>query len=225
MAHRVYFPPLSQLGERLLIDGDEAHHLLRVIRVRRGQSVEVFDGVGTCCQATLVEASRGLATLERVGSLIHRPAPPPRTLLCPLPKGKRLAWLVEKLVELGTTTLVPLLTARSVTDPATEKGDRLRQWVIAACKQSGRDWLMTIQPPQQWAAVLESPVPPAAWMLDPGGSRLRPPIAPTTVAIGPEGGWTDDERISAERQGWRLQSLGPSVLRVETAAMIACSNG
>ena len=143
-----------------------------------------------------------------------------------LPKGDRQKWLVEKLTELGVTTLVPLVTERGVAQPTASALDRLRRSVIEAAKQCGRNRLMKIAEPQAWTEYLSQ---------HPSGNQSRRLVAhfgglplssidftqaiETHLAIGPEGGFTDDEIAAATAAGWQIVDLGPRILRVETAAI------
>jgi 16S rRNA (uracil1498-N3)-methyltransferase len=151
-----------------------------------------------------------------------------------LPKGDRQKLLVEKLTELGVTTLVPLITERGVAQPTASAAERLSRTVIEAAKQCRRNRLMKIAEPQAWGDWIasgwleSSPIaahePPARRLIaHPGGQslsaiNLREPL-PTQVAIGPEGGITDAEVTAAVAAGWQQVSLGARIFRVETAAI------
>ena len=162
---------------------------------------------------------------------IDRELPFPLVVGVALPKGDRQKWLVEKLTELGVTTLVPLVTERGVAQPTAAALERLRRSVIEAAKQCGRNRLMKISEPQAWidwsstfpiAGELRQPEE-LHLVAHPGGKPLqqfigvRPRAA--QLAIGPEGGFTDAEVDTATRAGWQTVELGPRILRVETAAI------
>jgi 16S rRNA (uracil1498-N3)-methyltransferase len=162
-----------------------------------------------------------------------------------LPKGDRQKWLVEKLTELGASTLVPLITERGVAQPATSAIDRLQRTVIESSKQCGRNRLMTIAEPQRWSewtrddcgfGIADCGLPDQSAIRNskseidvrrlvahPGGSPLREidlrQPRPTQLAIGPEGGLTDTEVAAALAAGWQQVDLGLRILRVETAAI------
>ena len=231
-----FFSSEPVTGERAVLDGPEAHHLLHVMRTTVGESVTLFDNSGAEFTAIVEKSGRSqveLRVIER--HEIDRELPLPLIMGVALPKGDRQKWLVEKLTELGVTALVPLTAERGVAQPAAAALDRLRRAVIEACKQCGRNRLMNIAEPQicaDWfsprpAGWLESSdsEPPATLRLlaHPGGTSLSKldltRTLPTELAIGPEGGFTDDEVASATAAGWQPVDLGPRILRVETAAV------
>jgi 16S rRNA (uracil1498-N3)-methyltransferase len=164
-------------------------------------------------------------TLAVGESLPAQTATGPRlTLAVALPKGDRQKWLVEKLTELGTARLVPLVTARGVAEATESARGRLARGVIEACKQCGRNTLMEIGA----AATLETlsallPSDAIRLLAHPGGRAfdefVRPDAHDIVAAVGPEGGFTDEEIASAERGGFQRVSLGPHILRIETAAI------
>jgi 16S rRNA (uracil1498-N3)-methyltransferase len=149
-----------------------------------------------------------------------------------MPKGDRGDFLIEKLTELGVSRFTPLETSRTVVHPKEARIDKLRQAVIEASKQCGRNVLMQVRPMTPWAAMLTAPDLPAVRVLlhtDDGENRLSdlPSDAiqqgGVIVAVGPEGGFTAEEVAAAEAAGWVRASLGRRVLRVETAAVAAAA--
>ena len=139
-------------GDQAWLTGPEAHHLIHVMRAAAGTRVVLFDGSGAEFQAEVLRAGRNdveLAVLAR--AQVDRELPVDVTLGVTLPKGDRQKWLVEKAVELGVRRLVPLGTTRSVVQPGPQMATRLRRAVIEASKQCGRNRLMEIAPPQDWA--------------------------------------------------------------------------
>jgi 16S rRNA (uracil1498-N3)-methyltransferase len=237
--------PIS--SDRAKLDGPEAHHLLHVMRATIGQEVTVFDGSGAEFVAAVTACGRAsveLKILERIE--VDRELPFSLTVGVSLPKGDRQKWLVEKLTELGATELVPLATERGVAQPTDNALDRLQRSVIEAAKQCGRNRLMRIAGPRTWGAwvahgwlgqsvtptQVESGALPQAHAPAKSVRRLvahpavRPLVEldlavpqPTILAVGPEGGLTDDEIVAAEAAGWQIVDLGPRILRVETAAV------
>jgi 16S rRNA (uracil1498-N3)-methyltransferase len=148
------------------------------------------------------------------------------TLAVAPPKGDRFRWIVEKATELGVDRLVPLLTKRTVVDPRDSKLDKLRQTIIAACKQCGRNRLMELTEPVRFDALLKDERETEVWLLHPSGQRIREFEAPQRSAslmllVGPEGGFTDDEVARAQEQGAEMVALGRTILRTETAAIAA----
>ena len=151
------------------------------------------------------------------------------TLATSVPKGERFDWLVEKASELGVARLVPILTERSVVDPRDSKLERLRRLTIESAKQCGRNVLLQIDPPITWSGFYASKAVRASnaarLLAHPGGSlvagwnRQNEAI----LAIGPEGGFTDLEVENALVEGWTVIGLGPTILRIETAALAGSS--
>ena len=220
---RRYYSAVPIDSERLTLAGAEAHHLLHVLRASVGAEVVLFDGSGAEFDAEVTTCGRStveLAILDR--REISRELAFSVTLGVALPKGDRQRWLVEKAVELGVARLVPLRTEHSQAT-GDKPSDKLARYVIEASKQCGRNHLMQIEPVHDWEAWLRLPAGSSRlWLADPAG----PPISadalaqprPTFVAIGPEGGLTDEEIAAAQAAGWQPISLGPRILRVETAA-------
>jgi 16S rRNA (uracil1498-N3)-methyltransferase len=227
MADR-YFVAAPLSPGRVELDGPEAHHLAVVCRVRRGDAVCLFNGDGREYPATVVEAAKRRVILEVTGI-----EEPPRELgfrlevAAPLPKGDRAVFLIEKLTELGVTAFTPLQTARSVVQPRETKLDRLQRHVIEASKQCGRNVLMQIQPLTEWSAFCILADQPRLRMLaHPNAERgvRKAELADVVVAVGPEGGFTDEEVSAAMAHGWQTIGLGPRILRVETAALLLAAS-
>ena len=228
MSERVYWPEFPSILDEaiLVIDGDEGHHLGRVRRIEVGDAVELFDGRGNGRRGEVLDVVKDRVTVRLVGPPVpDRVASVSLTLASAVPKGDRLGWLVEKATELGVSTFVPILTDRSVVDPRSAKLDRLRKSVIEACKQCGRNRLMTIENPTAWSAFLRDVRPESTRLIaHPGGlafSEWPTPATSAVVAIGPEGGFTERESGNSVGAGFVAVSLGPTLLRVETAAIVA----
>jgi 16S rRNA (uracil1498-N3)-methyltransferase len=147
------------------------------------------------------------------------------TLAVALPKGDRQKWMVEKLTELGVSRLVPLITTRGVAEATDSARSRLERGVVEACKQCGRNTLMEIATPAAVAEVLAGlPARCRGVMADPAGlafdaAGLRADADAVLALVGPEGGFTAAELAAAERAGAHRVTLGPHILRVETAAV------
>jgi 16S rRNA (uracil1498-N3)-methyltransferase len=225
------------VSEKVTIGGSEAHHLLHVLRAAPGMNVTLFDGSGVEFEAEVATCKRSgveLRVIERREA--DRELPFPLTLGVALPKGDRQRWIVEKAVELGVTRLVPLATDRSAVAGERPPGDKLQRYVIEASKQCGRNRLMEISSSATWRQWLDLPSasddasrtpPPRKWIAHPDCRRPSAddltPGPPTFIAVGPEGGLTDEEAAAAETAGWGLVGLGPRMLRIETAAMALVS--
>jgi 16S rRNA (uracil1498-N3)-methyltransferase len=215
-------------GEVAELSGPEAHHLLHVMRRGVGARVTLVDGSGAEFLAEVTAVSRRdamLAIVER--RLVDRELPHNLVVGVALPKGDRQKVLVEKLTELGVTRLVPLETERGVATASAGSIDKLRRAVIEASKQCRRTRWMEIEPApfaaflaNPWG-VVATPVAGRRLIAHPGADPLvgTPFGGPVAVAVGPEGGFSDAEVESATVAGWRPVSLGPRVLRIETAAV------
>jgi 16S rRNA (uracil1498-N3)-methyltransferase len=211
-----------------VLNGPEAHHVSNVLRLTVRDAVELFDGQGRAAEGVITAIARRSVELQITAVRETPPILPRITLAAAVPKGERFDWLVEKTAELGVAQLVPLRTARGTVDPRDSKLDRLRQVVIAACKQSRNNWAMEIAAPiawDEWLSTKSKDIP--LLIADAGGGALESRIGPETlevlIAIGPEGGWTAEELAAGQTQGGQLVSLGPTILRIETAAIVAAA--
>jgi 16S rRNA (uracil1498-N3)-methyltransferase len=225
MAERFYVNRELKPGP-VLVQGAEAHHLAVVCRLRPGDAVCLFNGDGHQYPARIEEITRREVALEVLA--VESPArelPFRLDVAAPLPRGDRAQFLLEKLTELGVTSFTPLRTARSVVHPRETKLDKLQRYVIEASKQCGRNVLLEVRPMIEWPAFCAAAErPPCRVLAHPGGDGTRSmaenaPGCDTVAAVGPEGGFTEDEVALARAAGWRLLDLGPRILRVETAAM------
>jgi 16S rRNA (uracil1498-N3)-methyltransferase len=223
---RVLIPPGSAVvGKRARLDESEAHHL-RVRRAREDEGVEVLDGSGLTGMGRLVRV--GADWMVEIQSTERQPAQPQLTLAVAAGDRERFSWMAEKAVELGVSVIVPLETARTAgvaTRLRDAHGAKLRRAVLEATKQCGAAWAPTIEPSLALEEFLARPVQGSGWLADPAGSL--PPAAlddtPLTVVIGPEGGFTAEERAALLSAGYRPVVLGANTLRFETAALAAAA--
>lgn len=227
MSDRFFLAEPPSAGQAILT-GDEARHCSRVLRAKEGDTIRVFDGRGTEWAACITAIGRDAVTVTVGEPLMTGSTPSLQlTLAVALPKGERQKWLVEKLTELGTARLVPLVTERGVAEATDAARARLERGMIEACKQCGRTFLMEIAAPatlQELAARYPAAVRLVA---HPGGAsigELRPVSSgratPEIVAaVGPEGGFTEEEVEQAVAAEFELLSLGAHILRIETAAI------
>jgi 16S rRNA (uracil1498-N3)-methyltransferase len=212
----------------ILTQGD-AHHLVEVLRLRPGELVIASDGAGSWapCRLAAAPGARGargvdLASLLATdGQVTTQPRPgPPITVAFAPTKGDRPEWVTQKLTELGVDRIVPLQTGRSVVRWDGERGkravDRLRRVAREAAAQARRTWLPDlgdVTPLPELASLVGCP----PCLAQPGGRH--PSLARPVVAVGPEGGW-DEEELAGFGP---VMGLGPNVLRAETAAVVAGS--
>lgn len=210
----------------VILDGPESRHLAVVCRLRPGDAVCLFNGDGQEYAAMITAVGRRDVELEVTGvTAPQRELGFRLAVAAPLPKGDRAQFLIEKLTELGVTTFVPLRTQRSVVHPGANKLDKLQRQVIEASKQCGRNTLLAIEAPAVWDEFCRRVDLPELRILGHPGedadSGLRSFAArqDVVVAVGPEGGLTDEEVDLATGHGWRRLDLGSRILRVETAAV------
>jgi len=237
--HRFFLPPEQCAPPVLRLTGREAHHAARVLRLQAGAPVVVLDGCGGehLGEITRVEKS---CVIVRVGETRRHPPPPAKiTLFQAIPKGRGLEDIIQKATELGVREIVPLFTARTVpqfdASQAQAKCLKWRQIAVEAVKQCGQPWLPQVSPPLPLAQTLpragEIELPLLA-SLAPGAGLVRRWFAdfcrerrgpPSSVGlwIGPEGDFSPEETRSLLDAGARPVTLGPLVLRVETAALCA----
>jgi 16S rRNA (uracil1498-N3)-methyltransferase len=224
MSDRFYTSSSLALGPAL-IQGPEAHHLNTVRRLGIGDLVTLFNGDGREYLGRIESTNRKAVAVSILEVLSpNRELPFRLELAAPLPKGDRADFLIEKLTELGVTDYYPLRTQRSVVHPRETKLDRLQRAVIEASKQCGRNVLMQIHDLVNWSEFCADAQRPAQRLVaHPGHNEIE--IASRSeeraVAIGPEGGFTDEEMAIANQAHWRMFGLGPRILRVETAAIAA----
>lgn len=222
-----FFHPAGFESDKITLTGTEAHHLLHVLRAQVGLQIELFDGQGRSAEGEVVNTGRREAEVE----LSNRYQSPPLrglTLLTAVPKGDRFRWLVEKATELGVSRLIPVSTARSVVTPRETKLQKMEQTVIAACKQSGRNWLMPIGEMLALADALGQ-ISSTEQLLaaHPSGQSLSEFSGNRdqdyTLVIGPEGGFTEEEFSLLQTSNACVVSLGETILRTETAAIALCA--
>jgi len=192
---------------------DDRRHLQRVLRLRVGEAVTVSDGAGRWRPCRFADP------LEPVGEIVEDERPsPPVTVAVALTKGERLDWAVQKLTELGVDRIVPFAAARAVVrwdgERAGHHVDRLRRVARQAAMQSRRTWLPNVDDLRTFA---EAAATSGAVLAEPGGPP--PSLERPVVLVGPEGGWSDEEAAAVLPR----VSLGPNILRSETAAVAAAT--
>lgn len=210
-----------------VLEGDEAAHLTRVLRVEKGQQFEISDN-SQVWFAEVTEARKALVEFTVIEALAAEPEPPPVHLYAALFKFDRFEWMVEKVTELGVARIVPVESARSedgLFAAAHKRVERWRKIAREASQQSRRTRMPEIGEPVKLRALS---VGAPSILLDefPGIAPLTIPETwtlerPLSVLLGPAGGWTDAERGSLVEGGWTAASLGPTVLRAETAGVAA----
>jgi len=231
---RRFHVPRAEPGV-LVLDRRQAHHARDVLRLTIGDAVEVFDDDGRRAQGRILRCSPREVVVEIGEALAAAPSPLEVIVAAAVPKGARADWMVEKLGELGVSEYVPLIAARSVVHvEGPSKLDRWQRIAQESARQSRRPGVMRIASPAPLVTALDS-ARGAGWYFCTEGPSLRPmadAVASVVTAprppqlwlwIGPEGGWTPQERDRFERAGLTPVSLGGTILRVETAAVAAAA--
>jgi 16S rRNA (uracil1498-N3)-methyltransferase len=231
MARRRFFVDHIRNGGALLT-GEDALHLSRVLRAQIGQQYELSDNHSVYL-AEIAEVARDRVRFRVLEPVEQAPLPVRLTLLASLIKFERFEWLIEKATELGADALIPIRAERTdagLWEAAQKRVERWRKIARESSQQSRRAALPLIHAPQQLAAasaagfrycyVLEETrgALPLSRALPPADARRS--TDSVGVLVGPEGGWTDQER-TALASLWTPVSLGPQILRAETAAMAA----
>jgi len=233
--HRFYVLPASVSADDILLDETESHHLKDVLRLRPGATILVFDGTGneyTCRVEGVQQRQLKLSILERTRPPVESPLD--LTLAQGLAQGDRYDVIIKKATELGVRRIVPLLTAHSVSSGIRSVSEvRLERWrriALEATKQCGRTQLMEISAPVEFDQFLSKLPLPALVFSERGGDSLADLLSrwgrgapPRCLLIGPEGGWHESEIMAAQAAGATPVSLGPRILRTETAALVAVS--
>ncbi len=233
---RFYMPVRMRAGDTVELPESVGHHARRVLRLRAGDELVIFDGTGSEYRARL-EPSAANEKRSQVtildGAPVDREARLMITLVQALSAPEKIDWLVEKCVELGVARIVLAPAARSVARlDAARQARRLARWqdiAVAACGQCGRNTLPAIELAPDLPTALRAGASAAArWILDPqapqglaASGAARPDSA--CLAIGPEGGFAPEELAAAEALGYRRARLGPRVLRTETAGLAAAT--
>lgn len=218
MKNRFYVDADLAAGATVALNHDERHHA-RVLRVRDGEEVEVFNGRGASFLATF-ETVDIIRLVSRSADREARIAIHLAMSLIPIDKFELV---LQKATELGVRSIVPLITARTEVRPERYRGkeERWRKIVFEATKQSGRATIPAIEPVAPFQDIVARAGTKILFDADAPASTTRQPDNPTTLFIGPEGGWSEEELGTARERGCLFQQLGPRRLRAETAAIVA----
>ncbi|QJA05653.1 16S rRNA (uracil(1498)-N(3))-methyltransferase [Thermosulfurimonas marina] len=220
-----FFASQIREGKELVLDPEEAHHLREVRRLSPGEEVRLIDGQGREFAARILRVSRREVAVLPETLLRTEPEPVFRLeFLLPLLKGGRTEFLVEKATELGVTHIFPFVSLRAVVRPSERTLERLRRRAVQALKQSGRLRLPEIHPPGELPEVLSRiSAGHRGFAYEGGGESLRLFLKefPREMALasGSEGGFSAEEAALLREAGFRPLSLGPYILRAETAAL------
>lgn len=229
MARRRFFVAGVHSG-KAQISGEEARHLTRVLRVEVGQRYELSDNQHVYLAE--IESARKEHVVFRTIEKLETEALPVRiTLLAALIKFDHFEWMLEKATELGVEAIVPVTAARSergLDRAALKRIERWRKVVLESSQQARRSRLPVVDEPVALREVLNREAT-YRYVLDANGGPPLPKLLPeervatdwVALLVGPEGGWTEEERSGFKEKGWTSASLGPLILRAETAAVAA----
>ena len=224
MAHRYrfYIEPETAVDSPIVLEGAEAHHALHVVRVRKGEEVACFNGIGAEVTGRVVRAERAALTIEPE-QVTHTPEPSIRLTLAQawLHREKAVEEFVKRATELGVTRFTFFRGEHSERPP--KVSDKWVRWAIDSCKQSGRSWLPAFDVVDDLAGVLDGKVGPAIIATQ---HRTPTPLAQSisgesaTLLVGPEGDFSEDELKLADARGAASVSLGDATYRSEVAATL-----
>ena len=240
--HRFYLPPERWSGEAPELEVSDSHHCADVLRLGAGDMVIVFDGQGRVAEAELLAVHRKYCSLSIRQAHVTPPLRCSITLAQAIPKGKNMDLILQKGVELGASEIVPLLTTRTVVRmdnaaDAERKRERWQQIALEACKQCGRNLVPQVALPATVERFLANRSATDMLLLASLQADARPikealalhaasrGSLPQSVAvlIGPEGDFTPEEITLLKEAGAVSVTLGPTILRAETAALYCLS--
>lgn len=231
MPSRLYCPAKLAPGATVTLPDNAARHAAKVLRMKAGDSLILFNGDGHDFEAELLRVGKEGVTAKITGQLTtERESPLRVTLAQAISSGDRMDFTLQKSVELGVAAIQPLAAERSVVKLSGERAEKRREhWqnvVISACEQSGRAVIPEVAAPVSLPHWLGTPNDyPLKIMLSPTAAQtlhdLPRPDGPICLLIGCEGGFSPQEAESAQIHGYTPVQLGPRVLRTETAALTA----
>lgn len=228
--HRFFAPPARLFDSRIVLDAEESHHLARVLRLLPGATVFAFDGNGAEYECEIARVSKEATELNVLARLSNEvESPLSLTLAQALVKGDKFDWIVQKATELGVTRIMPLVTEHSEFRKAEGRELRLLRWrriALEATKQCGRRKLIELGEVQNFQQFCETEPNGLRLIFSERGGKGLAEMArlnSVTLAIGPEGGWSEGEIKLSETHAFVPVHLGSRILRTETAAVAAVS--
>lgn len=219
MRHRIF---VDAIAPEVTVTGEEFHHSVRVVRVRVGEEVELFDRAGNAASGTVQSLERDSAVIVTTGSVPSRESPLAIHLAMAVIQLEKFELVLQKATELGVRTIIPMDTERVELrrERYANKRERWERIVLEAVKQSGRAIVPAIEEPREFAGILARTGAKILFDADAEPSMIER-LDEVTLLIGPEGGWTEEELRDARAAGCHFQRLGPRRLRAETAAIVA----
>ena len=228
----------GQLAEHMEITGPDAHHLMHVLRARIGQQLTVVDAAGRAARTEITGFTAACVELRLLERLVEQTESPVEIVLAQcLPKGDKMDFIVQKAVELGASRVIPLKSVNCVVKyDAKKSAGRQEKWqripdeALKQCRRSRRLAVMPLMALTDWLSLQQEPAAGAMFMCYEGAARqpLRTYLQELTcqcytALIGPEGGFAPEEVSQSLAAGVQTVSLGPRILRAETAALAALS--
>jgi 16S rRNA (uracil1498-N3)-methyltransferase len=248
LVHRFYIPPEQWNPNALVLRDSEAHHARAVLRLKTGDRVVVFNGQGREINGEIVTVARNEIQLRKLQENETLPLRCQITLGQAIPKGKNMDLIVQKAVEIGAAEIAPIISERTIVDldpkEAEQKRAKWQQVAIEAAKQCGQNWLPRVQAPRKLKDFFDDFSPLTSHSSLPGlrligslqsdAQHLKQILTDYTkehgnrpssvlMMIGPEGDFTPAELALAKSHGCLPITLGPIILRVETAAIYCLS--
>lgn len=230
--HSFHVPEsILEPGATVVIGGDQAHHGVRVLRLAAGACIHLRNGRGASAVAEVADTikdRRGgewiIQAIVREAVELPRPAPAVHVMAA-CPKGDRLGEMVEGLSQVGASSFTPLLTHFTVVDPREGKVDRLRRIASESLKQCARAWVLEVHEPLTLEQAISRVSSQGLQVLvaDASGEPPTRVDRDTVLLVGPEGGWSEEERASFAASGLRMVRFGPHVMRIETAAVVGAA--
>jgi 16S rRNA (uracil1498-N3)-methyltransferase len=222
LKHRLF---VESIAPSMEITGDEFHHAVRVVRIRQGEEVEVFDGRGHAARGRVVEVGREALRIDVDNEIESRESPLRVTLAAAIIQLDKFELVLQKATELGVASIIPLLTDRIEVRAERYRGksERWAKIVLEAVKQSGRSVVPRVDEPTRFDDAIRKSGLRFFFDADAEADDLPERADEVTLLIGPEGGWTEREIALARESRCVFQRLGPRRLRAETAAICALS--
>jgi 16S rRNA (uracil1498-N3)-methyltransferase len=219
--HRIY---VDSIQPSVLITGEEFHHSVRVVRLRVGEEVELFDRDGHSALGVVAALERDQAVVMAGDPLPSRESPLALHLAMSIVQLEKFELVLQKATELGVHSIVPLITDRIElrAERYAGKSERWKKIVFEAVKQCGRTRVPRLEEPVKFGEVIARGGTKIFFDADASSSPLES-LQEATLFIGPEGGWSDAELARARQHGAHFERLGPRRLRAETAAIVALS--